>query len=374
MKHLVNVMRILLLLAVLAAPASTVQAQGPGGDVVLFGQNYTLEKGQELNGSLAVIGGNVSLEEASRVDGDLVVVGGNLKAQGSANGDVVVVGGNLILSEEVDGDIVIVGGQAELTETAVVNGDIVMIGGQLDKDPKAEISGQIINNTPLFDAPNVPDVPDLPELPDVPDVPNLPDLPDVPDVPDLPSPPDLPSSPPFAFRDNPFLDWLMVLVNAVAVSLIGMLLSLFFQTQFERVGDAILKQPFLAGSFGLLVCVVTPLALLILVVTILLIPVALVVGLMIPLAWLFGVIALGQEIGDRFTRAINQTWAPVLSTGLGTFMLMLLGGFFRMVPCVGWLVPFLVAMVGMGGVAMTWFGTRVAPGSVTTSVEVPPAA
>ncbi|MBM3123938.1 MAG: hypothetical protein FJZ87_02570 [Chloroflexi bacterium] len=165
----------------------------------------------------------------------------------------------------------------------------------------------------------------------------------------------------------------MVLINAVAVSLIGMLLSLFFQTQFERVGDAILKQPFLAGSFGLLVCVITPLALLIMVVTILLIPVALVVGLMIPLAWLFGVIAMGQEVGDRFTRAINQTWAPVLSTGFGTFMLMLLGGFFGMVPCIGWLVPFLIALVGMGGVAMTWFGTRLAPGAAAAPVEVPPA-
>src|SRR5258706_3584654 len=100
-----------------------------------------------------------------------------------------------------------------------------------------------------------------------------------------------------------------------------MLLTLLFQTQFERVGDAVVKQPILAGSFGLLVVVVVPLALGIFVVTIILIPVAAIVALLIPLAWLFGMIALCQEVGDRFNRAINQTLAPVLSFGVGRLML-----------------------------------------------------
>ena len=108
------------------------------------------------------------------------------------------------------------------------------------------------------------------------------------------------------------------------------------------------------------------------VVTIILIPVAAIATLLIPLAWLFGVIALGQEVGDRFTKAINQVWAPVLSTGFGTFLLMILGGFIGMIPCIGWFVPFLIALVGVGGVVMTWFGTRAAPGVMAPAVEVPP--
>jgi hypothetical protein len=97
------------------------------------------------------------------------------------------------------------------------------------------------------------------------------------------------------------------------------------------------------------------------------------VALLIPLAWLFGIVALGQEVGERFTKAINQIWAPVLSTGFGTFLLLLVGGFIGLIPCIGWLLPFLVGLVAVGGVVTTWFGTRTAPGIPTTSqVQVPP--
>jgi hypothetical protein len=106
-------------------------------------------------------------------------------------------------------------------------------------------------------------------------------------------------------------------------------------------------------------------------VTLILIPVALIIVFIIPLAWLFGIIAIGQEVGERFTQAINQTWAPVLSTGFGTFLLLLVGGFIGLIPCVGWLLPFVVGLVAVGGVAMTLFGTRSAPGATPPVVEIP---
>jgi len=343
--------RLFLLVAVLALPTSSVHAQTPGGDVFLLGQNYTLKEGEELNGSLAVIGGNVAIEKNATVEGDVVLVGGNLDALGSANGDIVIIGGSLKISDKVSGDIVVVGGQVELNATAVVDGDITTIGGQVRRDPEAQVSGDIINNAPPL---NFPDIRDVPSIPSVPDVPNV------------------PTSPVIKYSYTPFQGAMDTLARALVVALISMLLVLFFQTQFERVGDAIVRQPVIAGSFGLLTVVVAPLAILIMVVTLILIPVAVIAALLIPLAWLFGVIALGQEVGDRFTKAINQTWAPVLSTGFGTFLLMLLGGFFGMIPCVGWLAPFLVALMGIGGVAMTWFGTRAAPGTNVVLAEIPP--
>jgi hypothetical protein len=110
------------------------------------------------------------------------------------------------------------------------------------------------------------------------------------------------------------------------------------------------------------------------VVTLILIPVAIVVAILVPLAWLFGMVALGQEVGERFTKAINQIWSPVLSTGLGTFLLMLVTGFIGMIPCFGWLLAFLVILLALGGVVMTWFGTRSAPGRIIARpVDVPPA-
>jgi hypothetical protein len=161
---------------------------------------------------------------------------------------------------------------------------------------------------------------------------------------------------------------------AVLVAIIGMLLTLFLQPQLDRAGASMIRQPVIAGGYGLLVFIVLPVAIVIMTITIILIPIALIVALVAPLAWLFGMVALGQEVGDRFTKAINQTWAPVLSTGLGTFLLMLVVGLISLIPCVGWLPSFLVTLIAVGGVAMTWFGTRNAPGATPQPViEVPPA-
>ncbi len=343
---------IFLLLVLLLVPTNSVQAQEPGGDVFLLGQNYTLESDETLDGSLAVIGGNVDIQKDATVNGDIALIGGNLKLDGNVNGNVALIGGNLTISGEIDGDIVLIGGQALLTETAVVNGDIVTMGGQVTQEPGAQVSGEIVNNAPPINIPDVPNIPNVPDVPGIPDIPNTPDV---------------------SVSVNPFWDVANVIGRALAVAAIGMLLTLFLQPQLERVGDTIARQPVLAGSFGLLTLVVAPLVFVILVVTLILIPVALIVAFVIPLAWLFGIIALGQEVGERFTNAINQTWAPVLATGFGTFLLLLVGGFVGLIPCVGWLLPFLVGLIAIGGVAMTWFGTRSAPGAMTPQVEVPPA-
>jgi hypothetical protein len=344
----------ILLLALLFVPVSSVHAQGPdGNDVFLLGQNYTLNSDETLNGSLAVIGGNALIEEGAVVNGDIVLIGGNLTLNGDVSGNLALIGGNLTISGKIDGDIAVIGGQAVLSETAEVNGDIATIGGQVEKDPDAKVSGDITNNAPLVDIPDIPNVPNIPNAPDAPNVPNVPNV---------------------NVDVNPLWNALGVIWRALAVAAIGMLLTLFLQPQLERVADAITRQPVMAGSFGLLAIVVTPLAMLIMIVTLILIPVAIVVALLIPLAWLFGMVALGQEVGERFTKAINQIWAPVLSTGVGTFLLVLVAGFIGMIPCFGWLLAFIISLFAIGGVAMTWFGTRSAPGTgISQPVDVPPA-
>jgi hypothetical protein len=354
MKTKTKLLSILLLLALLFVPTSSAFAQNPAGDVFLIGQNYTLESGKSLNGSIAVIGGNVSIKEGATVNGDTVVIGGNLSIEGKTNGDVVIVGGNLTITSQIEGNIVVIGGQVSLTKTAVVHGDVTSIGGQVKKELGAEVSGNIVNNAPPIT---------IPKVPNVPNVPNMPGTPNQPD---------------FNLNVNPFWEVAGVIGRALAVAAIGMLLTLFLQPHLERVADAITSQPVLAGSFGLLCIVVAPIALLIMIVTILLIPVAaIVIFVLFPMAWLFGTVAIGQEVGERFTKAINQTWVPVLSTGFGTFLLLLISGFIGMFPCVGWLVPFTLALVSIGGVIMTLFGTRTASGLPKTKqnqpLEVPPA-
>ncbi|HAX71646.1 MAG TPA: hypothetical protein DCY14_18675 [Anaerolineae bacterium] len=353
MKRKTNLIRILLLLALLILPTGSVYAQSPNGDVILFGQNYTLESGDTLNGSLAVIGGNVMIEEGATVNGDVAVIGGNISINGDIDGDIALIGGNMSVTSSIDGDIVIVGGQANLASTALVDGNIATIGGNVQKEPGAQVTGEITNNAP----PTI----DVPEVPDIPS-PNTPNVPD----------PDVNVS-----FSNPFWEFMGAIGQAIIIAGIGMLLTLFLQPQLERTGDAISRQPFAAGGFGLLTVIVVPVAAVLMAITILLIPVSLlVVFLVMPAVWVFGMVALGQEVGDRFTRAINQSWAPVLSTGFGTFLLMLIVGFVELIPCVGWLPSFLVTLVGIGGVVMTWFGTRNPPGYLPTPItaeEIPPA-
>ncbi len=161
-----------------------------------------------------------------------------------------------------------------------------------------------------------------------------------------------------------------------------MLLTLFLHPQLDRVAQAVTRQPVMSGSIGLLTVLLAPITLLILVVTILLIPVALAAVVLLVLAWLFGVVAFGMEVGDRFTRAIHRNWEPVVSAGVGTFLLGIVISTVNLVPCVGWLAPFIVGLVGLGAAVITIFGTRAVPqpqaivpgGPAGVEPSLPPAA
>jgi hypothetical protein len=230
-----------------------------------------------------------------------------------------------------------------MSETAVVKGDLVTVGGSLMRDPGSEIEGEVVTNIPA---------------PDI----QIPDVPSPPRVPDVPSPPS-PPTPTFNF--DPIGNFFGMLFTAISVSLLAMLASLFLQPQIERVSQAVVGQPVIAGSIGLLTGVMAPVVLVILTVTIILIPVTILAAMALALAWLFGMIAIGTEVGERFTKAINQTWAPPLTAGMGTFLMMVVVGGIGMVPCIGWLAAALVAMAGIGGVVLTIFGTQSYPRLVT---------
>jgi len=331
MKSIFRITTILVLLAIFWVPTVNAQAKGLLDGKVIFGDDFVLESDQTLEGDLVVFGGDVTIEENATV-----------------NGTVVVFGGTITQAGEVRNDIVIFGGQIDLGETAVVQGDVITIGGQIDQAAGAVISGEIVENVP---APYI----DIPSQPDIPDGDREPVRPVI-------------QRPEVVF--NPFMDVMGVIGNAIVVAALAMLLALFFQPQIEKVGQTITSQPFMSGSIGLLTIALSPFVLLILVITILLIPVAMLSVLLLMLVWLFGTIALGQEIGERFAKSINQNWTPVATIGVGTFLLMFVGGFIGLVPCVGWLVPVVVGFVAIGGVVMTWIGMR----SAGKTALVPPAA
>ena len=333
MKISLKFMTLFALLALLLMPAGSAYAQGPGpgSGRVIFGSNFTLESGDTFDGDLVVFGGNVTIEQGATLTGDLVVIGGTIVSNG-----------------EMERDVVVVGGQVKLEESAVVAGDVITIGGQLERAEGARVEGDVVNNI----APNI-------EFPNgrVPPV-----VPDVPVVPDIPNPN-------ININYNPFAEVFWIFFWAVVVSAFAMLISLFWQPQIERAGGLIVSQPLMTGAVGLLALFLG----VILFITIL-------PPLIVAFAWLFGVVAIGSEVGARFTKAINQIWSPVLTIGFGAFLLMLVGGAIGLIPCLGGLVQLLLGFVGIGGAVLTWFGSRTVqiPGTTVysppvDSSQVPPA-
>jgi len=338
MKMMYRFLTLFALLALFLSPTGVVHAQGPGpgGEGrLIFGSNFTLESGETFNGDLVVFGGNVTVEEDANLNGSLVVFGGTARSNGQVNGDVVIIGG-----------------QVNLEEKAHVTGDVVTVGGQLQQADGARIDGDIVNNI-------------QPEI----EIPNgrVPPTITVPDVP----------APVVNVGHNPFVDGFWVFFWAVVISAFAMVLSLFWQKQIECAGSIIVTQPLMVGAIGLLAAFLGVLFF-----------ITILPPIIIAFAWLFGVISMGSEIGERFSKAVNQTWTPVLTTGFGTFLLMLVGGSIGIIPCFGWTVVFLLGILGVGGSVATWFGlkpfqklavTTSAPptgpstGSGQTPGQVPPA-
>jgi hypothetical protein len=307
-----KLLTLFILVTLLLMPTSSAYAQGPNpgdGGRVIFGSNFTLEKGDTFNGDLVVFGGNVTLEEDTSLNGNLVVIGGTIKSNGETKGDVVVVGG-----------------QISLEKSALVTGDVVTIGSQLTRAEGAKIEGEVVNNV----APNI-TFPNGRIPPTAPDAPSLPNVP----------------SPNIHINYNPFAEIFWIVFWAVIVAAFSMLLTLFWQPQIERTGKAIVSQPLMTGAIGLLSFFVAAILFL-----------TIIPPILAAFAWLFGVVAIGSEVGERFTKALNQTWSPVLTIGFGTFLLMLVGGAIGLIPCLGGLILFLLGMMGIGGTVMTWFGAR----------------
>jgi len=319
---------ILLLLMLWLVPTHPVYAQSGQPGRIIFGDNYTLQSGDEVDGDLVVFGGNVTVEEDANLNGNLVVFGGTVSSAGNLNGDVVVFGG-----------------QISLDAKAVVAGDVVTIGGQLTEAEGATIKGDVVKNV----SPEI-------RLPNGSFSPNI-------------TPPNIRVN-----NYNPFWTAAGVFYRALIIAALAMLVAVFLKPQMEQVGQTVVRQPVATGGMGLLTVIGGPIALvaasLVMIVTLILIPVAVLVlltgGLLLTLAWLFGVIAIGYEVGERFTQSINQAWAPAFTTGFGTFLVVLISGALGQIPCVGLVIPVLIALLGIGAVVATRFGMRPAQFAVVS--------
>jgi cytoskeletal protein CcmA (bactofilin family) len=339
MKIYLKITSLVVLAMLVFVPMQSVAAKGGSYDgQVIFGQSYTLKNGETLTGDLLVFGGTATLEEGATV-----------------NGNVVLFGSTLLVNGEVSGDVAVAGGSVTLGSSAHIHGNLTTIGASLERAESALIDGQITNTATSWVSSGTngsnPVTPGIPATPVVPSV---------------------------HINFDPFGPLFNAFGQALGLAVLAMLVMLFLAPHADRVAHAVIAQPLTAGGLGLLTVIVAPFALLLLTVTIILIPVTAIAVVALFMAAVFGWIAIGYEIGQRFTTAIHQIWHPAFSAGLGVFALTLLANALTGIPvlnCVGWLVPFLLGLAGLGAVIMTRFGTQMvlAPAAVAPAPLVPSA-
>lgn len=286
-----------------AEPTKTIS-----GDQVVIANTYRLLSGDELIGNLAVIGGTATLDEGSTMTGDVFLTGGTLTVSGTVNGDFIAIGGAV-----------------NIEDTADINGNISLIGATIKKSPLAEINGEITEQSPKFFDFNLSD----------PKAINF----------------------PFTAKTSILTKMLQASLQALAMAALAVILGLLLPNQIKRVADTISKEPLVTGGVGLLTVVVAPILLVLLTITIILIPVTLLGTLLVGLAVLFGWIAIGFEIGQRFSVLFKTTWHPSIAAGIGVLLLGLVTGFATLIPCVGWLIGVIVAILGLGAVVISRFGS-----------------
>lgn len=306
-----------------AAPAMASDGEPPG---LVVGESFTLHAGEMLDGDLVVVGGAVTLEEGSVVDGSVVVWGGSVEIAG-----------------EVEGDVSAFGGSVYLAQTAEVEENVVIFGGDIDRESGAWIGGQEVRGPGgAFDRWPVPMLP-------------------------VPFAPMFEEGP--RFIGHVFLGIGRLMLLTLLMAGLGGLVAVLWPRPATRVGETAIQAVLPATGVGLLTMFAALFVVGGLVVTLCLSPLGILVALVVGVATLFGWLALGIIIGERILPAGSS---PFWGAALGAGLLTLLSSLFDLVPCIGWLVPFLIACAALGAVVLTRFGTQGYPASFPPPPPPPP--
>ncbi len=274
------------------------------GDKFILGDTFRLKFGEVLNGNLVVVGGTVTIDKGAQV-----------------NGDIVLTGGTMTISGSIQGSIVAIGGVVNLNSTAVVNGDLSSIGASVKRDPNAQISGKVTEQAPI-------------QL----------DLNDNGSMPAKAAPSLLEKI-------------LAITFESLALAALAVVLALIFPAQIKRAADTMKKEFWVSGGVGLITVIGIPIVLVVMTITIILIPVMIFAVLALALTLIYGWVIIGYEIGDRLSQLIKVTWPTPVSAGIGVMILSLVIGFIGLIPCVGWIIGFLVILLALGAIVISRYGS-----------------
>ena len=270
------------------------------------------------------LGGSINVAEGEVARDDVVAVGGNVRIDGRARRDVVVIGGRLTINGKVDGSVHCVGGTLVLGPGAHIEGDAVVVGGFLDRHDTARIDGEFINVSIGY-----------------------------------PGGQWAPFSrrglggwwgfTPFAwmFRTTQLFYWLLLAL--LTVVLVG--------DRVSSASHAISREPLRLGAIGLVGIFALCFAIFVLfVLSLVIIGIPFLIALIFAcwLAYIFGIVAVFQSVGDRVMGLVGRPEGSQITIVLAGALVM---GILRYIPFFGWFLWFVAALVGLGSVFATRFGT-----------------
>lgn len=306
---------LVLVVALGAAAAATAQTQPARSPGVVVGGSYVLLAGQTLRGDVTAVGASVVIESGATLDGTLTAVGGNTVVDGQVTGTVHAYGGALALGQ-----------------TARVLGDVRTFYATFDPTAGSRVEGTVEAGAgaPLY----------------------------------FSLPADMRAPAGMAARAVAARNPGDAVLRSLAVGLVAALLMAALPLRVGRVRDTMLRRPGRAGLDGFVTFLVVVLVLVLLAVTLIGIPLAIAGGMLLYATVLFGFIAFGDAVGSYLASSFKQSWTPPMRAGVGAFSLSLALLVLQIVPVVGGLAGFLLALVALGAVRMTRFGGREPRGSV----------
>ncbi len=324
----------LFLLLFLAFP---VQAQTtsvrPG---IYFDSVLVIRSGETVEGDLLLFNSILTIEKAGALKGDLLMFNSGLDVGEGAllSGDLLAFDSTLRLDGEIAGDLLAFGSALWKGDPARIDGELLTQGTLRLKTPPSFSKPSSLSSffSPFSRWALLPSLHRMRLL---------------------------------------FIPWVRVLATVILLALLALTVTLFLEYPLQRAARFIALQPILSGGLGLLTLLVAPLLILILIITLVFIPLALLLIMALLLSLLFGWISLGLELGNRLLRLFALRCSLPWTAALGTFLLTLFTAAMGELPCIGWLVGFTAALLGLGATLLMAFGYRMGLSLSEHSVSLP---
>jgi len=265
-------------------------------------------------GDVVQFTGNITIEPNEQIRGNVVAISGNIDVKGTVYGNVTALVGNIRLHSGslVSGNVTAIAGAIEQEEGAVVNGRITS---------QERVSEGYRYSTPYhykydyrFDF-----------------------------------------HPPSPWQR--FLGWLLSLVGLLALTAAAVAV---FPNNLIAMKKGIETEPLRLLGIGFLGWLALPVVLLALILTVIGIPVAILLAICLPILVLIGLIVMALFTGQQLDQALGNSYPsfvdnrPLIQGLKGIVLIWIV----KAIPFVGWLVWPLAALIGMGTVLATRFGTN----------------